>query len=339
VTDRMQCWYFNKRPREGLDADTFVKREVPVPDIGEGEVLIRMVLMTMDATNRVWLTEWDSYIDPVNVGDPMRAFTLGEVVQSKHPDFAVGTLVSGLGPWAEYYVSDGSGLQAFPHFEGVDLVDAFGILTVAGPTALVGLREIAKLKAGETIAITAAAGAVGALTGQIAKIMGARVIGVAGSDAKCAWLTDELGFDAAINYKTEDVVASLRKHAPDGLDVHFENVGGEMLDAGLTVMKNYGRVVICGLIATYGAAGEVPGPYMFRNMIMRRLTMRGFVILDYLDQYPELWTQLLQWIKAGRLKYRLNLLEGLDRAPEALGLLFSGGNDGKVMVRVGADPA
>jgi NADPH-dependent curcumin reductase CurA len=339
VPKTAQHWYFNKRPRDVIEEDTLVLRSEPIPELKDGEFLLRSVYMSLDATNRVWLSDWDTYMDPLPVGARMLGFIVGEVVKSRHAGFAEGTLAVGLTTWSDYVVTTGEGFVPFPKPEGISLADAFGVLAVAGPTAYVGLLEIGKPKAGDTLVVTAAAGAVGALVGQIGKVVGCRkVVGVAGSDAKCRWLVDDLGFDAAVNYNKEDILDGLRRECPDGIDVHFENVGGEALDAGLTLMNNFGRVVICGLISTYNSSDPVPGPYMFRNVIMKRLTIEGFVILDYAARFPEYHEKLVGWMRDGKLKYRLHVAEGLESAQDALRLLYTGGNNGKLMVRIGAAP-
>lgn len=335
---QVRRWHFNKRPKQDIEPDTLALREEPLAALLDGQFLVRSIYLSMDATNRLWLGDLELYMDPVALGAPMIGFLVGEIVESRHPDFPVGSLAAGLKPWADFVVSDGSDMQIMPNIPGLKLADAFGILAVAGPTALVGLMEIGRPKPGDTVVVTAAAGAVGMLVGQIAKIHGCRAIGIAGGAEKCRWLTEEFGYDAAIDYKSENVVERLRALAPDGVDVHFENVGGDMLDAGLTVMKNFGSVVICGLISTYNSNGPVPGPYMFRNLIMRRLRVEGFVILDYAARYPEFQAKLAQWMLEGRLHYRLHVVDGLDNAVDALKLLYSGGNHGKVMVRIGAEP-
>lgn len=330
-------WYFNRRPKDVIEADTLVLREEPLPDLEDGEFLFRSLYMSLDATNRVWMSDWDTYMDPLPVGARMLGFLVGEVAKSRNPAFPEGTLASGLGTWSDYMVTTGGGFVPFPKPDGISLADAFGTLAIAGPTAYVGLLEIGKPKPGDTVVVTAAAGAVGALVGQIAKIQGCRVVGVAGSDDKCRWLVEELGFDAAINYRKEKILDGLRREAPDGIDVHFENVGGEGLDAALTLMNNFGRVVICGLISTYNSSEPVPGPYMFRNVIMKRLTIEGFVILDYAEHFAEYNAKLVEWMLAGKIKYRLHIEEGLEKAQDALRLLYTGGNNGKLMVRIGAD--
>ena len=332
-------WYFNQRPQGELDDQSLLLlREEPTPALEPGQFQVRVVYISLDATNRLWLSELDLYMDTVKLGQRMLGFSVGEVVESRNPDFPVGQLVAGLGTWSDYVVDNGTVYQKMPAIPGLELADAFGVLMVAGPTALVGLMEIGKPKPGDTVVVSAAAGAVGMLVGQIAKIHGCRTIGIAGGADKCAWLK-ELGYDEAVDYKNEDLVDRLRALVPEGVDVHFENVGGKVLDAGLTVMKNFGTVVICGLISSYNSTEPVPGPYMFRNLIMRRLRVQGFVILDYLDRYPEYQQQLAGWMLEGKLKYRLHIEDGLENAVNALNLLYRGGNNGKLMVRVGPDPA
>lgn len=338
MPETAQHWYFNKRPRDVIEDDTLVLREEPIPELKNGEFLLRSIYMSLDATNRVWMSDWDTYMDPLPVGSRMLGFIVGEVVQSRHPGFAEGTLAVGLTTWSDYVVTTGEGFVPFQRPDGVSLADAFGVLAIAGPTAYVGLMEIGKPKPGDTLVVTAAAGAVGTLVGQIGKIAGCRVVGVAGSDAKCRWLVEDLGFDAAVNYNKESILEGLRREAPDGIDVHFENVGGEALDAGLTLMNNFGRVVVCGLISTYNSSEPVPGPYMFRNVIMKRLTIEGFVILDYAEHFPEYHEKLVEWMRSGKLKYRLHVAEGLESAQDALRLLYTGGNNGKLMVRIGVAP-
>lgn len=330
-------WYFNKRPKDIVEDDTLVLKEEPIPVLNDGEILVRTLYMSLDATNRVWMSDWDTYMAPLPTGSRMLGFILGEVADSRNPAFPKGSLVTGLGTWSDWIVTNGEGYEPFPRPEGMPLADAFGILAVAGPTAYVGLLEIGQPAAGDTIVVTAAAGAVGALAGQIARIVGCRVIGVAGSDEKCKWLTDDLGFDAAINYRKEDVLNALKREAPEGIDVHFENVGGGQLDAALTLMNEGGSVVICGLISTYNSSEPVPGPYMFRNIIMKRLTIRGFVILDYAEHFPEYHAKLIEWMRTGDLKYRLHIEDGLENAVDALRLLYTGGNHGKLMVRIGGE--
>lgn len=326
-------WYFNERPQEMIEDNTLVLREEPVPALEDGQFLFRTLYLSLDATNRVWLSDWDIYMEPVHIGEPMRGFVFGEIIESKNPDFPVGAHAAGLHSWSDYIVTDGEGFSVFPSLDGIDLAEAFAILSVAGPTAYVGLHDIGNLKKGDTAVVSGAAGAVGTMVGQIAKNEGCRVIGIAGSDDKCAMLTENLGFDAAINYKTENVTERLGELCPDGIDLCFENVGGDILDASLTHMKDFGHVVICGLISSYNSKEPVPGPYMFRNLIMRRLTVRGFVILDHADRFPEAMAALAGWLAEGKLTMPLHIVNGLEAAPKALNLLYTGGNTGKLLVK------
>ncbi len=334
-----QCWYLERRPEREIGEGDLSLREASIDEVRDGQILVRTIYLSLDATNRLWMGDMEElYMPPIEIGAPMLGFMLGEVMDSKHSEFKPGDILIGLGPWSDYFVSDGTGFDRFPLPEGLPLDMAFGVLAIAGPTAYFGLLDIGKPREGETVVVTAAAGAVGALVGQIARMKGCRVVGIAGSEEKCRWLVDELGFDAAINYKQEKVLESLKKHCPDGIDVHFENVGGEVLDAGLTLMNLNGRVVICGLISMYNAPGRVPGPYMFHNTIMKRLRIEGFVVLDYAERFAEARAVLSQWMRMGKLKYRLDVMEGLESAVAALKKLYTGENKGKMMVRIGGDP-
>lgn len=338
VSDAARHWYFTNRPVGDLDDNTLTLKDEALPALSDGELLVRTIYISMDATNRLWLSEWDLYMDTIPLGERMQGFAIGEVMDSKNPAYPKGALVTGLFPWADRFVTTGEGFQVFPDIPGLDLAEAFGILAVAGPTAIHGLLKVGRPEPGQTVLVTAAAGAVGQLVGQIAKIHGCRVIGVAGGDDKCRMLTELYGYDAAVDYKKGDLVEQLRTVAPEGIDCLFENVGGDVLDAGLTVMNDFGSVVICGLISSYNSADPVPGPYMFRNLIMRRLRVEGFVILDHMDAFPEYQAQMIEWMLQGKLKYRLHVVDGLENCLNALKLLYTGGNGGKVMAKVGAEP-
>ncbi|MFC3053158.1 NADP-dependent oxidoreductase [Kordiimonas pumila] len=329
-----KSWHFNKRPKNMIESDTFVLKELPIPPLKDGEFLFKTIYLSLDATNRVWLSDWDIYMEPVHIGDPMRGFVFGQIIESRNPNFPVGRYAAGLHTWSDHIITNGDSFDLFPVLDGLDLAETFAILSVAGPTAHVGLHEIGGLKENETVVVSGAAGAVGTIVGQIAKIRGCRVIGIAGSDEKCAMIVNEFGYDAAINYKTEDVTEALGKLCPDGIDLCFENVGGDILDASLTHMKDFGRVVICGLISSYNSSEPVPGPYMFRNLIMRRLTVRGFVILDHADIMPDVLKELASWVANGKLKMPTHIVDGLEAAPNALNLLYTGGNTGKLLVKI-----
>lgn len=336
---KIRFWRLDRRPEGDIENGCLTLQNAETPVLKDGEFLLRTIYLSLDATNRLWMSEMEElYMPPVELGAPMRGFVLGEVMESRHPAYAPGDLAIGLATWSDYVVTDGVGFSPFALPPGLPLAGAFGVLAVAGPTAYFGLLDVGRPKAGETVVITAAAGAVGALVGQIAKLQGCRVVGVAGTPEKCRWLTEELGFDAAINYRDGDLKEAYGRACPEGIDLLFENVGGDVLDAGLMHMNLFGRVVICGLISMYNK-GRVPGPVMFHNTIMKRLRIEGFVVLDYADRFGEAIGALAGWMLEGKLKYRLDVMDGIESSVEALRKLYTGGNSGKMMVRIGAEPA
>ncbi len=304
----------------------FVWREEPAPTPGEGELIVRNLYLSLDPTYRGWMNETATYLRPVAIGDVMRGITVGVVEQSRHAQLPEGTLVQGLLGWQDYALTDGAGLSILPDDPSIPLTAHLGLFGIIGPTAYFGLLDIGKPQAGETLVVSAAAGAVGSLVGQIGKIKGCRVVGIAGSAEKCRWIQDELGFDAAINYKTEAVPASLRRHCPDGIDIHFENVGGPILDAALSLINLRARIVLCGLIAQYNAVQPVPGPYAFAHILTKRARLEGFIVLDYMPRAQEAIHDLSQWYAEGKLRYRVDVVEGIENAPRAMNKLFDGSN-------------
>jgi NADPH-dependent curcumin reductase len=265
----------------------------------------------------------------------VRAGAVGEVVSSNSDRYKPGDFVFGMSGWQDYAIADEGAHQMQPLPPGIDPTAALSVFGVTGMTAYFGLLEVGRVKQGDTVVVSGAAGATGSIVGQIAKLKGAKtVVGLAGSDDKCAWLTDELKFDAAINYKTDDVPKRLREACPDGIDLYFDNVGGELLDICLAQIALRGRVVLCGAIATYNARGKIEGPRNYRNLIPRRGRMEGFIILDYMGRFPEGQAEMAGWVAAGKVKFATHIVDGLERAPEALNMLFTGGNTGKVIVRV-----
>ncbi len=331
-------WLLASRPVGMIKESDFSWREASVPEVGEGEVLARIVYLSLDPTNRGWVRETASYLPPVRIGDVMRGSALAVVEESRHPGFKPGDLVQGLLGWQLYALDKGERFQKTPRVPGLPMTAYMAVFGAIGLTAYYGLLDVARPKAGETLVVTAAAGAVGSLVGQIGKIQGCRVVGIAGSDDKCQWLTGELGFDAAINYKKEVVRAALRKHCPNGIDVVFENVGGEIFDTILGLINNYARVALCGLISQYNATAPVAGPYNFVNILVRRARLQGFIVLDYLDRAGEAFAELGKWVAQGRLKYRVDLVEGLENAPKAVNRLFEGANTGKLILKVSDEP-
>jgi NADPH-dependent curcumin reductase CurA len=327
-------WRLAARPVGRLkDSDfQFVEEAAPTPR--EGEVLVRNLYISLDPTNRGWVNETASYLPPVQIGDVMRGSAIGVVEQSRNPKFSEGAYVQGLLGWQDYAISDGSGLTPLPDNANIPLTAYFGLFGHIGLTAYYGLLEIGQPKAGETLVVSAAAGAVGSLVGQIGKVKGCHVVGIAGSDEKCRWIVDDLGFDAAINYKSEPVVEGLKKHCPNGIDIDFENVGGKILDGVLSLINLRARIVLCGLIAQYNATEPVPGPYNFVNILVRRARVEGFIVMDYMNRAQEAVKDLAAWWTEGKIKYRIDEVEGLEQAPEALNRLFDGANIGKLVVKI-----
>jgi len=326
------------RPTGMVDDGTFEVVEEPIAELGPGEYLVRIAYLSIDPTNRVWIREEPSYLPPVGIGEVMRGGAVGEVVESRNDEFPVGAPVLGMLGWQEY-ARCGRDVVARVVPEGLPLPHLLSVYGTTGVTAYFGMLDVAKPEAGDTVVVSGAAGATGSVAGQIAKIQGARVVGIAGTDEKCAWLTDELGFDAAINYRTDDVAARLREACPDGIDVFFDNVGGAILDTVLTQLALRARVALCGAISTYNAADRPAPIHAYMNLVVQRARMEGFLVLDYLDRFPEAVLQLVAWVGEGRIKWRDHIVDGLEQAPDALNMLFTGANTGKLMVRVGADPA
>jgi len=314
----------------------FETTEVPVPELGEGEALLAVRYLGIDPTIRGWLDERGNYMPGVAIGEPVRSNGVGVVVETNNPaEYPMGRAFMHLTGWQQYCVVQ---TNPFPPItmvpEDVDLIDVLGVLGHVGITAYVGVLEVAKPREGETFCVSAAASSVGSIAGQIAKMQGARVIGIAGSPEKCAWVTAELGFDECIDYRREDVAARLKNLAPGGVDVFFDNVGGELLDTVLRRLALRARVVLCGDISTYNLEGPAPALHNIRYLMGKRARMEGFNTLDHWDHYGEAAAQLAQWLADGRLNARVHELEGIDRAPEALVRLFSGEHLGKLIVRL-----
>ncbi|GAB4559727.1 MAG: NADP-dependent oxidoreductase [Haliangiales bacterium] len=334
-----QQWRLARRPQGQIRDEDLTWHQEPVGELADGQVLVRTVYLSIDPTNRIWMSDMDQYMEPVQLGDVMRGGGVGVVEESKHSDFAAGDLVSGLTGWQRYAVVGADELTKLPKDAPVPLEAFITVLNHIGATAYFGLFDIGEPKAGETVVVSAAAGAVGSLVGQLAKNHGCRVVGTAGSDEKCKWLTEELGFDGAINYKTEDVGQALDKHCPDGIDVYFDNVGGAVLDAVLPRLNLRARVPTCGLISSYNATEPVPGPYNYSSILMKRARVEGFIIFDYAPRFPEAMAKLVQWMATGKLKYRAHIVDGLAQAPQGLRDMFAGANIGKVAVKVSDEPA
>ena len=319
---------------------TFRLETVDLPDPGEGQVLVRNTWMSVDPYMRGRMYDRESYVPSFQVGQPLDGGVVGEVVKSRNPNLKEGDVVSHFLGWREYALIDGPGAPsaiggAFKIDTSLAPAQAYlGVLGMPGLTAYAGLLAHGKPKAGETVFVSAASGAVGSLVGQIAKIKGCRVVGSAGSDEKVAFLTKELGFDAAFNYKTPDVEGALRKACPKGVDVYFENVGGPQLQAVLNVMNPFGRIPVCGMIAEYNATAPTPGPTNLISVIPKRITIRGFIVSDHNDMMPDFIRDMSGWIKSGQVKYQETVHEGIAEAPAAFLGLFDGENTGKMLVKL-----
>ncbi|HEX4963145.1 MAG TPA: NADP-dependent oxidoreductase [Thermoanaerobaculia bacterium] len=319
---------------QGLPKDSdFQFTEEPIPQPAEGQVLVKNRLLSLDPAMRGWMNDVRSYVPPIGLGEVMRGLTVGEVVESRHPDYKPGDTVSGILGWQRYAVARGKDLNRIP--PGIPPEVALGPLGMTGLTAYFGLLDVGQPKAGETVLVSGAAGAVGSIVGQIAKIHGSRAVGIAGTDEKCRWLTAELGFDAAINYKTaEDLNGEVRAACPKGVDVYFDNVGGEILDTALRNLAFHARVVLCGAISQYNATEPMKGPSHYMALLVQRARMEGFVVIDYAARFPEAQAALGRWLAEGKLHYREDVVEGLENAPRALLRLYDGSNKGKLMVRI-----
>lgn len=321
------------RPELGpLPPGLFKVVESELPQAGPGEILVKQTYMSLDPAVRGFMdASEDSYLPPVALGEVMRSSGLGEVAESNNPEFEIGDKVMGLMGWTEYYLGTGKGLRKAPN--GVAAEMALSIFALPGLTAIQGLYGFSEPSAGETIVITSAAGSVGALVGQLAKADGLRVVGVAGSAEKCNRLTDELGFDAAINYKTDDIANRLAELTPNGIDMYFENTGGPIQQHVIDNMNAHGRIVVCGMIADYNTATRSAGPNWI-PIIKKRLTIQGFAITDHLDKGPAMLEKLASYVKAGKIKHRSHVIQGLESAIGGLDMLFTGGNNGKLIVKL-----
>jgi NADPH-dependent curcumin reductase len=310
--------------------------EEPVPTPGAGQFVVALSHLSLDPAMRGWMNAGASYIEPVEIGAVMRAGGVGTVTASEHPGFAVGEHVTGAFGVQEHALSDGAGVtKVDPSL--APLPTYLGTLGMTGMTAYFALLDVGKPEAGNTVVVSGAAGAVGSVAGQIARIKDCRVIGIAGGAEKCRWLTDELGFDAAIDYKHEDVRTALREHAPQGIDVYFDNVGGDILDAALTRLARGARIVICGAVSQYNATDGFKGPANYMALLVSRASMTGMVVFDYAPRFPEAARELAGWMKDGSLISREDVVEGGVRAfPDALLSLFAGENTGKLVLRVGS---
>jgi NADPH-dependent curcumin reductase CurA len=314
----------------GLDNFELVQR--PVPEPADGEVLMRTRYLSLDPYMRGRMSAAKSYAKPVEVGEPMVGRTVGEIVASRNAKFAVGDIVLGYGGWLDYALSGGVGVRKLDP-AAAPVTAALGVLGMPGMTAYAGLLEIGRPKPGETVAVAAASGAVGSVVGQIAKIRGCRAVGIAGGPDKCRYVVEELGFDACVDHRPPDFAHQLEAACPAGIDVYFENVGGAVQRAVWPLLNDFARIPVCGLIAQYSATTPTPGPDMF-SMLRKRLTLRGFIVTDFAAKEADFLRDAGDWVRSGRLKYREDVVEGLENAPAAFLGLLAGKNFGKLLVKV-----
>jgi NADPH-dependent curcumin reductase CurA len=309
----------------------------PKPEIRDGQFLVRNLWLSCDPAQRTWM-EIDTYLPKIPLGEVMFALSAGQVVESKHTDFQKGDHVTGSWGWQDYAATDGSGLLAARKIPpGVDFPLALSLFGVTGLTAYFGLLDVGAPKAGDTLVVSGAAGSTGSFAAQIAKIKGCRVIGIAGGDKKCAWLTKDLGLDAAIDYRKGDVGARLRELAPRGIDVYFDNVGGEILDAVLANLASGARIALCGAISGYNDMRHASGLRNTTNLIVKCGTMRGFLVMEFASRFGKAIDDLAGWAAAGKIKSEVDVVQGLENAPDALRRLFTGENLGKQLVKI-AEP-
>lgn len=324
-----------KRPPPGLvTRDVFLFADEPPREPGSGEFRVKIEYVSLDPAMRGWMNDAKSYVAPVEIGAVMRAYAAGHIDSSNHPEFKVGDAVQGVLGVQQYAISNGKGIVK------VDTASAplerwLGGLGMPGWTAYFGLLEVGKPQPGETVVVSAASGAVGSIVGQIAKIKGCRAVGIAGGPEKCRYVVEELGFDACVDYKAGNLAMALKSAAPNGIDVYFENVGGEILDTVLLQMNTFGRIPVCGLISAYNATAVPDGPKNIRTVLTQRLTMRGLIVFDWADRVPEAIRELGAWHKAGKLHIREDVRTGgIDAYPDVLNLLYTSGNNGKLLLKV-----
>ena len=328
-------WLYAKQPAGKIGKDTFQWTETAIPSPQPGEVLVRTRMLSLDPANRAWMMG-KTYRDALEPGQVMNGFAIGEVVESHADGFGKGDIVEGDWGWQDYAVRPAQRLTKRTVEAPLEML--IGPLSVTGLTAYFGLLDVGQPKAGDVVLISGAAGATGSVVGQIAKAIGCTAIGIAGGKAKCDWLVKDLGLDGAIDYKASDVGAELDRLCPNGIDVDFENVGGKIMSEVIGRMNNFGRVALCGMISTYNHEGPIPGPEDFGRVLMRRLLIKGFIVIDYFPRAAEGLDDLATWVREGRLKWKDHVVDGLENAASAVKLLFSGAHDGKLLVRVSAEP-
>jgi len=324
-------WRLARRPVGMVSENDFECVETPIPMPADGQVLLRTRWLGFEPAMRGWIRDRDNYLPPVPIGEVMRGMAVSEIAESKLEGFEAGDLVTGMTGWQEWSVAH-QGLRTLA--EGADPALALSVMGITGLTAYVGMLDIGAINAGDVVVVSGAAGATGSVAGQIAKRMGCRVVGIAGGPEKCAWLTDEAHFDAAIDYKSEDLAAALDRHCPEGIDVYFDNVGGEALDAALARIARGARVVICGAISAYNEEDLPPGPRNYYRVVAQRGTIRGFVVLDHFSRLADATRDLTAWVEDDSIAWKVDVQHGFDNVPKTLLRLYSGANFGKQLLEL-----
>ena len=325
------------RPHGEPTPENFKLAEAPIPAIGPGQILLKTKLLSLDPYMRGRISDAKSYAPPFAIGEPLGGQTVSEVIASNNPEFAVGDVALAFGGWQDYSVSSGGDLQKLDP-GAAPVSTALGVLGMPGMTAYTGLKNIGLPKPGETLAVAAAAGPVGSAVGQIAKIRGCRVVGIAGGREKTAYLIDELGFDASIDHRSPNMKEELKAACPNGIDIYFETVGGAVWDAVLPLLNNFARVPVCGLVANYNATALPEGPdrtaTLMRTILTKRLRVQGFIVYDFAEQMRDFLREVGSWVREGKLKYKEDIVEGLENAPQAFIGLLRGANFGKLLIKV-----
>lgn len=327
-------WLLAEFPRGMLCAENFRWSESEVLAPTDGQVLVRNTYLSLDPTNRIWASGAQSYLPAMQLGEVMRGVTLGEVVASRDARVQAGACVTGLLGWQDYAVVRASAVQVLQCDPRRPITDYLGVMGSTGLTAYFGLLDVGIPRSGETVVVSAAAGAVGSLVGQIARIHGCRTVGLVGNASKARWITEDLGFDSAIDYRAENVQEAIARECPSGVDIYFDNVGGRILDAAMGQLNPRGRIVLCGLISQYNSSSPVQELRNLERFLVHRGRMQAFIVLDYLSRANEAYTQIADWLERGLLQYRVDIVRGLEHAPAALGKLFDGSNVGKLLVQV-----
>ena len=332
-------WLLKSRPPAEPEAGNFELVEKPIPEPGDGEIVVKAIYLSLDPYMRGRMREGKSYVPPVEIGAVMEGGVVAQVIASRNPRFAEGDIVEGLFGWQEYALSDGGNARKVDA-SLAPISTAVGILGMPGMTAYFGLSEVGQPKEGETVLVSAASGAVGGLVGQIAKIKGCRAVGIAGGPEKCAYIREELGYDAAVDHRAAgDIRAGLKEACPKGIDVYFDNIGGPTLEAVLSLINLHARIAICGMISEYNLTEVQLAPRPTRALLVNRARMQGLIVFDWASRYPEGMAQMAAWIKEGKLKYREDVIEGIENMPAALIRVLRGENFGKQLVKAADDPS